>query len=225
MEENSTTNIKLHEMYAVNPVEGVMPSSQPNEFIVSSWGNVDNKDMAIFVDMAALIKVYRHAKSSSQKEVGGFLIGYPMLEKEKLFVQITDVTPAQHIQSTGEALSFSHQTWKMLDCQMSERFRDKYVLGWYHTHPGIGLFLSPYDTFIHNHFFSLFWQIALVIDPATENHMFFSKKNKKLAESGNYFYTQRTEDNARSLKRMTDRLKIAQKRERSGRYKRHSMAG
>jgi len=101
VEENSTTNIKLHEMYAVNPVEGVMPSSQPNEFIVSSWGNVDNKDMAIFVDMAALIKVYHHAKSSSQKEVGGFLIGYPMLEKEKLFVQITDVTPAQHVRSTG----------------------------------------------------------------------------------------------------------------------------
>ncbi|MBI4778022.1 hypothetical protein HY792_03780, partial [Candidatus Desantisbacteria bacterium] len=68
------------------------------------------------------------------------------------------------------------------DCQMGERFNGKYVVGWYHTHPGLGLFMSHYDSFIHNNFFSLSCQIALVVDPATENHMFFQKKNTRITE-------------------------------------------
>ncbi|MEK7812549.1 MAG: Mov34/MPN/PAD-1 family protein [Candidatus Desantisbacteria bacterium] len=224
MEQNTAVDIKVQDVYEASPIEGLMPSSQPDDFIVFPWGEITNKNIIIFVEMSALINIYRHAKSSPQKEVGGFLVGYPMQEKETLFVLITDATHAQHAHSMGEALSFTHQTWKMLDCQMGERFKDKYVVGWYHTHPGLGLFMSHYDSFIHNNFFSLPWQLALVVDPATENHMFFQKKNNRLAESGYYFYTEKTKENAASLKKMIDRLVVAQKRERSGRYKRYSMA-
>jgi proteasome lid subunit RPN8/RPN11 len=215
--------VKMKEINEVIPKVGIMPSSQPAEFVTYPWGDVENKDIVIFLDIKALIKIYRHSKSSVNKEVGGFLVGYPLKEEDKLFVQIVDATPAQHVHSKGEALSFTHQTWKMLDCQMNERFKGKHVVGWYHTHPGLGLFMSPYDTFIHNHFFSLPWQIALVIDPATENQMFFQKKNKKMIASGYYLYTQKDNMHIQLLKKVIDRLKIAEKRERSGRYKRYKM--
>ena len=39
------------------------------------------------------------------------------------------------------------------------------IVGWYHSHPGFGIFLSEHDRFIHRHFFGEPGQIALVIDP------------------------------------------------------------
>ncbi len=38
-------------------------------------------------------------------------------------------------------------------------------MGWYHTHPDFGIFLSDRDRFIHEHFFSGPGQVAHVIDP------------------------------------------------------------
>ena len=46
-----------------------------------------------------------------------------------------------------------------------EYFANARIVGWYHTHPDFGIFLSDYDVFIHQHFFSGPGQIALVIDP------------------------------------------------------------
>lgn len=38
-------------------------------------------------------------------------------------------------------------------------------MGWYHSHPGFGLFLSDYDAFIQQNFFGAPGQVALVVDP------------------------------------------------------------
>ena len=43
-------------------------------------------------------------------------------------------------------------------------FRPHLVLGWYHTHPGWGLFLSAHDQFIHGNFYGGPHHVALVID-------------------------------------------------------------
>ena len=39
------------------------------------------------------------------------------------------------------------------------------MIGWYHTHPGFGIFLSDMDVFICDNFFNLPWQVAFVYDP------------------------------------------------------------
>ena len=38
-------------------------------------------------------------------------------------------------------------------------------MGWYHTHPGFGPFLSAHDRFIHENFFAHPRHVALVLDP------------------------------------------------------------
>jgi len=37
---------------------------------------------------------------------------------------------------------------------MDAQFADKKIVGWYHSHPGFGIFLSEYDLFIHRNFFT-----------------------------------------------------------------------
>ena len=48
---------------------------------------------------------------------------------------------------------------------MDSRFAHLTIVGWYHTHPDFGVFLSDRDRFIHEHFFAHPGQIAHVIDP------------------------------------------------------------
>jgi hypothetical protein len=48
---------------------------------------------------------------------------------------------------------------------MDSRYPDDRIVGWYHTHPGFGIFLSEMDLFIQNNFFNEPWQIAYVDDP------------------------------------------------------------
>ena len=47
------------------------------------------------------------------------------------------------------------------------------VLGWYHSHPRIGIFLSRADIFIHREFFNHPNQVALVVDPYTMKKGFY----------------------------------------------------
>jgi hypothetical protein len=48
---------------------------------------------------------------------------------------------------------------------MNSQHPDQTIVGWYHTHPGFGIFLSEMDVFICEHFFNLPWQTAFVFDP------------------------------------------------------------
>jgi hypothetical protein len=48
---------------------------------------------------------------------------------------------------------------------MDTKFSELAIVGWYHTHPDFGIFLSDRDRFIQEHFFSGPGQFAHVIDP------------------------------------------------------------
>ena len=56
---------------------------------------------------------------------------------------------------------------------------DKKFIGWYHTHPGFGIFLSGMDDFIQANWFSEPWQIALVYDPTSEEEGIFVWRDGK----------------------------------------------
>lgn len=51
---------------------------------------------------------------------------------------------------------------------MQDLFPELVVVGWFHTHPGHGLFLSPPDLNIQKHFREPY-QFAMEIDSLTEN--------------------------------------------------------
>ena len=55
------------------------------------------------------------------------------------------------------------------------------IVGWYHSHPGFGVFLSDHDTFIHkNFFFSSPRQVAWVYDPHSDEEGCFGWTGDKL---------------------------------------------
>ena len=65
-------------------------------------------------------------------------------------------------------VTFTHQTWAKINAEMDTKFADMKIVGWYHTHPDFGIFLSDRDRFIQEHFFSGPGQVAHVIDPVRQ---------------------------------------------------------
>ena len=62
---------------------------------------------------------------------------------------------------------------------MDTRYADKRIVGWYHSHPDFGIFLSDRDCFIHEHFFSGAGQVAYVVDPVRDLEGVFSWQKGK----------------------------------------------
>ncbi|MHC4178122.1 MAG: hypothetical protein ACYSWU_11485, partial [Planctomycetota bacterium] len=60
---------------------------------------------------------------------------------------------------------FTHDTWTQISRQRDEFSDDMQMVGWYHTHPNWGVFLSGMDRFICENFFNRPLDVALVVDP------------------------------------------------------------
>jgi proteasome lid subunit RPN8/RPN11 len=115
----------------------------------------------IVIEPETLAKIEEHAFSVLDAEVGGMLFG--SIENGK--TTIVGMVPARTKSVDQISLTFTHEVWELILSEGSQLYPDSAIIGWYHTHPSFGLFLSEYDAFIQRNFFGSNGQLALVIDP------------------------------------------------------------
>jgi proteasome lid subunit RPN8/RPN11 len=78
---------------------------------------------------------------------------------------ITGAIEAISADEQRATLTFTQDSWEYVHNVMDKRFPNDEIVGWYHSHPNFGIFLSDHDLFIHRNFFDAPSQIALVVDP------------------------------------------------------------
>ena len=128
----------------------------------------------IFMHQRVNHSITQHARQNSEREVGGVLLGDVRRdEKGWIYVVVTHAIHAEFANETRGHLTFTHQTWLKIHRLREQQYPEKTIVGWYHTHPGWTIFLSPSDLFIHQNFFKQPWQIALVIDPSLDRAGYF----------------------------------------------------
>lgn len=110
-----------------------------------------------------------HAFSEVRQEVGGLLVGTLADDGPT----ITAALPALSAQAGQTHVTFTHDVWETALVELDRNHPDARIVGWYHTHPGFGLFLSEYDRFVHQEFFSDRRMVALVIDPVAGTRGWF----------------------------------------------------
>jgi proteasome lid subunit RPN8/RPN11/predicted nucleic acid-binding Zn-ribbon protein len=86
----------------------------------------------------------------------------------------------KHASHQSGSVTFTSETWDYIHEELAAKYPDKRIVGWYHTHPGFGIFLSNMDAFIHENFFSFPWEPAYVFDPQAETEGFFFRIGKDL---------------------------------------------
>ena len=147
------------------------------------------EDKNIYISQHVYREIRKFTKNKTQNESGGVLMGTVIREFGKTNILISGFIEAKHCEATPTTLTFTHDTWEFIHKEADKRFPGKKILGWIHTHPNFGIFLSEYDKFIHTNFFSEENQIAYVVDPIQKIEGFYFWINGKLERcKGFYIY-------------------------------------
>jgi hypothetical protein len=86
-------------------------------------------------------------------------------------------------------VTFTQDTWEHIYKVKDEEYSESRIVGWYHSHPGFGIFLSEHDAFIHRNFFSAREQIAWVYDPHNDEEGFFGWTNERITRVGHVTFS------------------------------------
>jgi proteasome lid subunit RPN8/RPN11 len=151
------------------------------------YGHPTSAAVDILMDEPALRASQAHALSSMNREVAGVLVG-PRPEKQpdgRYLVHIIDTIVAKYTVMQGASVTYTPESWRYLNDTLMQRYPDDtaVMVGWYHTHPGFGIFLSGMDLFIHQNFFTQIWHVAMVLDPRARTSGFFCWDRPKLQVS------------------------------------------
>jgi len=151
--------------------------------------NGNHSPVDVFVTQNAFVRMCAHAGSDLDNEVGGWMAGKYCRDSlhGNLFIVIDTILPAIHTEQGAAHLTFTGDTQVALHNHLDEHFPDKVFLGWYHTHPRMGVFFSHWDAWLHQNFFPEPWQVALVIEPHKSIGGFFIRQEDGSLDQRGYF--------------------------------------
>lgn len=115
------------------------------------------------ISSLALLKMLKHGRAGVPMEVMGLMLGEFV---DEYTVQVVDVF-AMPQSGTGVSVEAVDPVFQkdMLEC-LARTHRKEMVVGWYHSHPGFGPFLSNVDCNTQQSFEQLTKRaVAVVIDP------------------------------------------------------------
>lgn len=171
----------LEERIVIGPSESLIIPSRARVRVAGSGPGAthDGRHAAeVAVDEAALRIVHAHVLSNQSVEVAGVLLGsWPRLQANGRYqVHVIDAIVARHTRSSPAEVEWTADSWKHCEENRLARYPEGtvVVVGWYHTHPGHGIFFSPQDVSLHAAVFTEPWQIGLVLDPKQRTADFFS---------------------------------------------------
>jgi proteasome lid subunit RPN8/RPN11 len=123
------------------------------------------RDPRFLVAYPCLKQVLAHGQRFPDTEIGGVLLGRIWRSPRGRVTEVTESVPATRTEAGLGHVTFSHGTWQEIYNEMEGCPPELRMVGWYHSHPGFGVFYSEHDRFIQRHFFSGAGQVGIVIDP------------------------------------------------------------
>ena len=152
-------------------------------------GDSVHDDKNIYIHQKVYAQIHKFASTKTENEHGGILVGTVINDMGKENTIIEGFIEAKYNNATPTTLTFTHDTWDHFHSEIDKRYKGKKIVGWIHTHPDFGIFLSDHDKFIQENFFTDANQVAYVVDPIQSEEGFFFWINDKLEQCpGFYIY-------------------------------------
>jgi proteasome lid subunit RPN8/RPN11 len=187
---NITPRVRLSANNAIEPVVTRIPYHRAVRWHPKDEEmNQQQPPLSIFLTQNAYVRMCAHAGSDLDNEVGGWMAGKYCLDSESgaPFIVIDTILPAVYTKQGAAHLTFTGDTQIALHSHLEEHYPEKVFLGWYHTHPRMGVFFSQWDTWLHQNFFPEPWQVALVIEPHQSIGGFFIRQHDGTLDQKRYF--------------------------------------
>ena len=145
------------------------------------------EDKNIYIHQKVYEQIHKFALNKTENEHGGILVGRVLNEMGKENTIIEGFIEAKYNTATPTTLTFTHETWEYFHAEIDRKYKDKKIVGWIHTHPNFGIFLSENDRFIQQNFFADSNQVAYVVDPIQHDEGFFFWINEKLERCPGFY--------------------------------------
>jgi proteasome lid subunit RPN8/RPN11 len=127
----------------------------------------------VLISQLALQQVENHSRSNLETELGGALLGHVYRSDDETFVEIVAALPAVSHDHGPVHFTFTADAWSQLHRDRERHYPELTIVGWFHTHPDLGVFFSADDVVVHSAAFVLPWHVALVVDPVRGEGSFF----------------------------------------------------
>lgn len=124
----------------------------------------------VYVNFDALLKAYEHFVRKLPKEAMGFLLGDRYTYRGKEWIEVTDYVPVEAEASETRVTPLEGALVKVGKLLQRKKLL---IVGWAHSHPGYGCFLSNIDVETQRRYFPYDYQVALVVDPYSMEYDIF----------------------------------------------------
>jgi len=124
------------------------------------------KGVSFYVSEDAIDTMLSHADRGflENKEIMGLLVGHVLKDGEGVYVRVED-TATTDLDADEASVRFRKEGLEGL-FESIDRCKGDAVVGWYHSHLGIGCYLSDVDVRTHKGIFGDDVGFAIVIDPS-----------------------------------------------------------
>lgn len=147
--------------------------------------------LSLFFKEEVLVSLEQFADQKPKGEHGGFLVGYrnKQSDSSKYVLYVERFVPIPQ-RKDASRLVINREHFSTVKYALKNRDRQEEILGWVHTHPGFGVFLSKYDQIQHKRHFNKPWQIALVIDRLSQEKTVYCMDDNGLRTLSGYYVMQ-----------------------------------
>lgn len=141
----------------------------------------------VLIHQLAVLQVDAHSRSNLDCELGGALLGHAYRHKSGVIVEVMAALPAVNADHGPVHFTFSADSWPRLQRDRSTHYPNLDIIGWFHTHPDLGVFYSGDDVVVHSAAFTLPWHVGLVVDPIRQEAGFFGWVDGTLTPLNGYY--------------------------------------
>jgi proteasome lid subunit RPN8/RPN11 len=184
----SDFEIEFGDVEETRPDKALRPD-EDGRYAVALYGQPLENDLTVYVDLDVLRDMEEHALSDTTVELGGVMLGGQRSDADgRPFVVVEESLRARHYEATKGSFKFTHDTWERISREREAFPEELAMVGWYHTHPDWGVFLSGMDMFICDNFFNRPLDVALVIDPCRRDRgwFFWTNQSDRIRRAGGF---------------------------------------
>jgi proteasome lid subunit RPN8/RPN11 len=135
----------------------------PQDFLIHEWGK-PYSGIEVYISQVAFDKMMKQCATFAKRhlEALGYLVGDYCRWKNKEYTIVEDAVTSD-LETTSVSVHFQGHE-KAFD-QLDKIDFDYVIVGWYHSHPGHGCFMSQTDISTQKRMFNKSFHIAIVVDP------------------------------------------------------------
>ena len=123
------------------------------------------QEAQVVLHQTAMLQIEAHANSNLDFEVGGVLLGKAYAHQAGTYVEVVTAVPAHSDQHGPVHFTFTADAWAQITADRERLYPDLQIIGWFHTHPDLGVFYSSDDIVVHSVAFAMPWHVGVVLDP------------------------------------------------------------